>query len=216
MSDALLVLVDCEPYRARLLATACADRWRVANGRYTASEVPGSAGIRASLCKSCPIGEQRSGGVTTVPLRVNRIVRAKTLVIPGQPEPAPVPVEQEMEMFQKKKCESCPKIFQPTGSRSTRCDDCRENASGGGSKIETRPAAIRKTVAARQSVPLLAPAPRPPLTIYLEKAAAIEELKAQHLVELAAMTEELERFEKDNPSVLAAARDILERITKAA
>lgn len=88
----------------------------------------------------------------------------------------------------------------------SRRDDCRDNASGGGSKVEAtpKPVSARSIAKPRES--------KPSLTIYLEKQAAIEALKAQHLVELEAMTEELERFENQHPEVRDAAKVILQRI----
>lgn len=201
MTDALPVLVDCEPYRARLLEKACADRWRIANGRYSANEVQGSAGIRASLCKSCPVGEERAKGDKAVPVRAGRIKRTKTLVLPDQ-LPAPVLAEQEIVMFQKRKCSDCPNMFQPTGTRSSRCESCREKASGGGSKPEAKPVVGIKRI----------PAQKPALTVFLEMQASVEAMKERHKAELEEAFAELKAFEEENPTVLAQARAVLERL----
>ena len=209
MTLALPVLVDCVPYRARLTAVACADRWRIANAKRLSNELPGSGygGIRQSQCRECEVGEQRAKEETTQRRSQQKQV-TKDLVVPGAPPAAAEPTK-EPEMFSEKKCPDCRKMFVPRAPRQLRCDPCRgiviEKAVGGGNKKKEP----------RNPVALLAPAPKPLLTVYLEKQAAIEELKQRHAAELATAHNELSDFESNHPEVLEQARQVLERVVSA-
>lgn len=207
MSEALPVLVDCVPYRARLSAAACADRWRIAHGKKASNETPGTgyAGIRQSQCRECEVGANRAGEEITRRRSLKKEV-TKDLVVAGAPLAA-TESPKEIEMFHPKKCPDCKKTFTPTGSRQERCNDCRgvlvsKSVRGG----QPKPPRVEPPL-------MLAPPPKPALTIYLEKQAAIEELKVKHGRELADAIADLEKFEDENYEVKDQARAVLERIT---
>lgn len=58
-------MVECGPYRTKLLKTACVSRWRTATHGWKPGDGAGTAAIaaaqlRGSLCKGCEIGEARA------------------------------------------------------------------------------------------------------------------------------------------------------------
>lgn len=66
-SEALPVLVDCEPYRTRLTKDSCVRRFAIAThgwkkGDPAGSEAAKSAQLRESKCRNCPIGAERYAG----------------------------------------------------------------------------------------------------------------------------------------------------------
>lgn len=72
MSDALPVLVECPPYKAKLVLERCVDRYVLANkwkkGDGAGADAASTAVMRDSRCKGCEIGKARKeAGVDAPP-----------------------------------------------------------------------------------------------------------------------------------------------------
>ncbi len=101
MTDLPADLFTCEPYRARLLPTACGRRWVVArdNGPHT------RAGEGLGLCRGCDIGRANAAATNaTVDTKLTPPAVARTY------RPGP------------RTC-ACGTVFMPTWPAETWCDE---------------------------------------------------------------------------------------------
>lgn len=193
-------------------------------------------------CVPCPIGpkhaeefppiggrpprkkppQKPSAGPSTGPLRVDEEIR-RTFDIADREGEAPVSSEVLAELQRRAAAQTTPPVPKPNVQEKPmigRCSKCKKankrlpddgmcrrckNATGGGNVEKPRAAPARRA-------PARVTEDRPAVTIYLEKHAAIEALKARHAAELEAALEELDTFESTNPEVKEQAQAILERI----
>lgn len=228
MSDALPVLVECPPYKAKLQVERCVDRYVLANkwkkGDGAGAEAQDTALMRGSFCKNCELGKERKEVAGNAPptassgpgrvktqRRVKRAAAAKLkerlIVVDPAATSAGIAKDEEEKTEMKITCPDCGEEKQrldklPNGVRA--CRGCAIKRK----KNPAPAAAARKGTNGARVTGI----EHSPLTGYLSLLAAHKALEQRQAAELADSKSAMASHLREHPEVKQEATALLEEL----